>query len=103
MIVGIRGIKLVFAGRLEVQGVQPPARATVYHDEALLQARPVLRSFYDAVSTARPRPQSSVYPAISEAIYTEVNALLRGKQNAAATATAIQAQIQAALESSQQP
>lgn len=85
------------------QGVQPPARATAYRDEDLLQARPALGSFYDAVSAARPRPLSPSYPAISEAIYTEVNALLRGEQDAAATAAAVQAQIEAILQSSQDP
>lgn len=85
------------------EGVQPPARATVYRDEELLQARPVLRSFHNAVSLAQPRPQSPAYPAISEAIYTGVNALLRGKQDVAATAAAVQAQIEAALQSGQSP
>ena len=86
--------------RLGREGVQPPARATVYRDEELLQARPALRSFYDAVSLARPRPPSPAYRAISEAIYTEVNALLRGEQDAAATAAAVQARLEATLQSS---
>ena len=85
------------------QGIQPPARETVYRDEALLEDRPALRSFYAAVAVARPRPLSPIYPAISEAIYTQANALLRGEQDAAAAAAAIQAQIEAALQGSQSP
>jgi multiple sugar transport system substrate-binding protein len=85
------------------EGVQPPARATVYRDEELLQARPALRDFYAAVSLARPRPSSPAYPAISEAIYTEVNALLRGEQDAVATAAAVQARLEATLQSGQTP
>lgn len=80
------------------QGIQPPARATVYRDSGLLEARPALRSFYEAVSIAQPRPQSPLYHAISEAIYTEVNALLRGDQDATATAAAVQAQIEDVLK-----
>jgi multiple sugar transport system substrate-binding protein len=79
------------------QGIQPPALETVYRDEALLEDRPALRSFYDAVAVARPRPLSPLYPAISEAIYTQVNALLRGQQDAAAAAAAVQNQIEALL------
>jgi multiple sugar transport system substrate-binding protein len=78
-------------------GSRPPARLTIYGNEELLEARPALRSFYDAVVLARPRPQSPAYPAISEAIYTEVNALLREEEDAATAAATIQAQIEAAL------
>jgi multiple sugar transport system substrate-binding protein len=85
------------------EGVQPPARATAYRDEELLQARPVLASFYDAVSLARPRPQSPAYPAISQAIYTEVNALLRGEQDAATTAAAVQVRLEAILSTTDEP
>ena len=77
---------------------QSPARLTVYSNEELLEARPALRSFYDAVVLAQPRPQSPAYPAISEAIYTQVNALLRGEQDVGTTAAMVQAHIQAALD-----
>jgi multiple sugar transport system substrate-binding protein len=80
------------------QGSQPPARATAYRDEDLLQEKPVLRSFHDAVLLAQPQPQSPIYPVISEVIYAQVNALLRGEQDAATTAAAVQAQIKAALD-----
>jgi multiple sugar transport system substrate-binding protein len=80
------------------EGSQPPARVSAYGDEALLEARPILRSFHNAVVLARPRPQSASYPAISEAIYIQVNALLRGEQDVAATAAAAQAQIEALLD-----
>lgn len=79
------------------EGSQPPARASAYRDEDLLEERPILRSFHDAVALAQTRPQSSVYPAISEAIYAQVHALLRGEQDAGAAAVAVQAQIEAVL------
>lgn len=80
------------------EGSQPPARVSAYGDKALLEARPILHSFHDALVLARPRPQSPSYPAISEAIYTQVNALLRGEQDVAATAAAAQAQIEVLLD-----
>ncbi len=79
------------------QGIQPPARVTVYRDAGLMEARPALRSFHESVSVAQPRPESPIYPGISEAIYSQVNALLRGEQDAAATAAKVQAQIEALL------
>jgi multiple sugar transport system substrate-binding protein len=80
------------------EGSQPPSRVTVYKDEELLEERPILRSFYEAALLARPRPQSPIYPAISEAIYTEVHALLQDEQDAAAAAAAVQARIEALLD-----
>lgn len=85
------------------QGIQPPARETAYRDAELLEERPALRSFYEAVAVARPRPRSPVYPAISNAMSAQVNALLRGEQDVEATAGAVQAQIKAALENGQEP
>ena len=46
---------------------------------------------------ARPRPRSAVYPQISEAIYSEVNRMLAGEQDAGETAARIQERIEAAL------
>ena len=79
------------------KGGQPPARVTAYGDQALLAERPALRPFHEAVTGAQPRPQSPAYAAISEAIYTQVNALLRGEQDAATAASTVQAEIEAAL------
>jgi ABC-type glycerol-3-phosphate transport system substrate-binding protein len=83
--------------RLALDGVQPPARATVYGDEAVLAEDPALADIYSALATARPRPRSARYGAISQVLYTQVNAMLRGEQDPAATAASIQAGLEEVL------
>ena len=76
-------------------GVQPPALETIYSDAGLLAEAPVFEALHTALSAARPRPQSAAYLALSEAIYSEANRMLRGEQDAEATAAAIQRRLEA--------
>jgi multiple sugar transport system substrate-binding protein len=86
--------------QLALEGVQPPARTSVYTDEDVLVQRPVLADFFRGLQVTRPRPASPRYPALSAAIYTRVNDMLRGEADPAATAAAIHAEIEAIVEKS---
>ena len=76
-------------------GVQPPAFEAVYRDPTLQTEDPALADLYAGLLAARPRPQVADYAALSEAIYTEVHALLVGEQDSEATATRIQQRLEA--------
>lgn len=76
---------------------QLPALDPVYQDARLLAEKPVLADLRDALAPARLRPQSPVYPQISEAIYTQVNAMLQGTQDVATTAGNIQRRLEASV------
>ena len=76
---------------------RPPALKQIYDDPGLLQARPFFRSLRPVLDQARPRPRSAVYPRLSEAIYSEVNRMLAGEQDAGETAARVQERIEAAL------
>jgi multiple sugar transport system substrate-binding protein len=76
---------------------QLPALNTVYQDARLLAEKPTLARLRDALDPARQRPRSPVYAQISEAIYTEVNTMLLGTQDAAATAANIQRRLEASV------
>jgi ABC-type glycerol-3-phosphate transport system substrate-binding protein len=79
------------------QGVQPPALEKVYHDPDLLAENPIMADLQAALSNTRLRPQSPAYRALSEAIFGEVHKMLRGEQDAAATATLIQRRLETLL------
>jgi multiple sugar transport system substrate-binding protein len=74
-----------------------PALEAAYHDADLLTLDPSLEALPEILSGARPRPQTPVYPAVSEAIYTEVNRMLAGEQDVETTAVQIQQRIEDAI------
>ena len=78
-------------------GAQPPALETVYHDDELLAQDPIFQDLHAALSATRPRPKSPSYAALSRVIFTEVNKMLQTEQDAAATATTIQRQLETIL------
>jgi multiple sugar transport system substrate-binding protein len=78
-------------------GVQLPALETVYHDVELLAGDPIFRDLRTAFSATRARPQSPSYIELSEAIFTEVNKMLRTRQDVEVTATTIQQQLETIL------
>jgi len=80
------------------QGIQPPALQTVYQDPKLLATDPVFEDLLAGLSNSRPRPQSPAYLEISEAIYTEVNRMLQGKQGTAETAENVQHRTESAIQ-----
>jgi len=83
--------------QLALEADQLPALDTVYQDAQLQAGKPVLAHLRDALDPARPLPMSPAYVQISEAIYTEVNAMLVGNQDAATTAAIIQRRLEASL------
>jgi len=76
---------------------QPPALSAVFHESSLLAANPTWQDLYAALAATRPRPQTIPYAELSLAIYTEVNRMLVGKQDPAATAATVQGRITAAI------
>jgi multiple sugar transport system substrate-binding protein len=76
---------------------QPPAVEAVYRDPALGDDAPFYAALHAALSAARPRPQSVGYQDLSAAIYGEVNEMLAGEQDVAATAANAQRGIEAAV------
>ena len=56
-----------------------PTIASVYDDPAIQKKYPFATELKEAVSQAKARPVSPVYPQISQAIYNNVNAALSGK------------------------
>jgi ABC-type glycerol-3-phosphate transport system substrate-binding protein len=83
--------------QLALEGVQPPALRSIYEDGDLLATEPTLQALYAALSVTRPRPQSAHYAELSEIIYSEVNAMLRGEQDAATTAAQVQRRLERLL------
>jgi multiple sugar transport system substrate-binding protein len=57
--------------------------AKAYDDPAVKKALPFSDELKQAVSQAKARPVSPVYPQISQAIYNNVNDALAGRQSAA--------------------
>jgi len=80
-----------------LQAEQPPARSAAFRDASLLAADPAWQDLHAALAVTRPRPQVIPYTELSRAIYTEVNRMLAGQQDPAATAANIQSRIKAML------
>jgi multiple sugar transport system substrate-binding protein len=76
---------------------QLPALKTAYDDADLRASAPSFEALAAALAVARPLPQIAAYPAASEAIYTEVNHLLVGEQDAETTAARIQSRLEEIL------
>jgi multiple sugar transport system substrate-binding protein len=97
-------LKLVdFIGSPEIQKAYAaqfslaPVRAEVYDDPAVKKALPFAADLRQAITQARARPVSPVYPQISQAIYKNVNAALSGQQSPEDAAKKAQADIEKAL------
>jgi multiple sugar transport system substrate-binding protein len=75
-----------------------PAVETVYRDPALGDDAPFYAALEAALSDARPRPRSVAYQDLSAAIYGEVNKMLAGEQDVAATAANAQRGIESAVQ-----
>lgn len=76
---------------------QPPALAAAFEDDKLIAADPAWRDLHAALAATKPRPAAVPYAELSRAIYTEVNNLLAGQQDPAATAANVQRRIKAIL------
>jgi len=93
-----------FATSPEAQVIQaskaslPAVLTDVYDDPAVTKALPFAAELRDAVSQAKPRPVTPVYPQVSEAIYNNVFAVLQGDMSPDEAATKMNEEIQSALE-----
>ncbi|MCL7454644.1 MAG: ABC transporter substrate-binding protein [Anaerolineae bacterium] len=76
--------------QLAREGAALPALESVYHDPVVLAEDPALAELYVGLLAVRPRPKSEDYELLSQAVYTEVHALLAGEQDVETTATSIQ-------------
>jgi multiple sugar transport system substrate-binding protein len=76
----------------------PPVTTAVYDDPQVKKTLPFATELRDAVEQAEPRPVSPVYPQISEAIFTNVFSALQGDMSPDEAATAMNEEIQEALE-----
>jgi multiple sugar transport system substrate-binding protein len=74
-----------------------PVKKSVYDDPAVKKALPFSQELLQAVSQAKARPVSPVYPQISQAIYKNVNQALSGQIDAATAMKNAQSQISKAL------
>ena len=77
---------------------QPPVLAAAYEDTTLLGHFPLLEALSNTLAHAKPRPALVEYAQISEAVYTEVNRMLAGRQDAETTAVNVQQRIDVILD-----
>lgn len=76
----------------------PPTVTEVYDDPEVKEALPFAEQLRTAIEQAQPRPVSPVYPQISEAIYNNVYSALQGQSSPDEAASAMNEEIQQALE-----
>jgi multiple sugar transport system substrate-binding protein len=97
-------LKLIeFIGSPEIQKAYAaqfslsPVREDVYSDPDVQKALPFANELKQAISQAKARPVSPVYPQISQAIYKNVNAALSGQQSPEDAMKQAQSDIEKAL------
>jgi multiple sugar transport system substrate-binding protein len=83
--------------RLIGEGATPPATSAAYKDPSVRKAIGLPDEIEQAVSQAKPRPVSPVYPQISQAIYQNVNKALSGQVSTDQAVNSMSSQIQKAL------
>ena len=77
---------------------QSSTLTATYEDPAITKKYAFAPQLLDAISQARARPVSPVYPQISQAIYENVNAALAGQTSPEDALKKAQSDMQAALE-----
>jgi len=77
-------------------GLSPPRRA-LYSDPELLAAQPFLEQLESVMESARPRPVTPLYIAISQVLQAEFSAAVSGARPAGDALAAAQAQIEEIL------
>jgi multiple sugar transport system substrate-binding protein len=75
----------------------PPTLVATYDDPAVKKALPFAAELKQAVTQAKPRPVSPMYPQISQAIYKHVNEALTGRSSPEDALKQAQADMQKAL------
>jgi multiple sugar transport system substrate-binding protein len=84
--------------RLIGEGATPPATTAAYKEPSVRKAIGLPDEIEHAVSQAKPRPVSPVYPQISQALYQNVNKALSGQLSTDAAVKNMSSQIQKALQ-----
>ena len=93
--IGSPAIQTAYAAQFSLS----PVKTAVYDDPAVKKALPFSDQLKQAVTQAKARPVSPVYPQISQAIYKNVNEALAGRTDAATAMKNAQSQIEKALSS----
>jgi multiple sugar transport system substrate-binding protein len=93
----------LFMGEEEAQRIAgersfPPTRTATYDEPTVRRAIPFADILREAISNARPRPVSPVYPQITEAIQNHVYAALQGEESSDEAITGMSADITKALD-----
>ncbi|HET7638469.1 MAG TPA: ABC transporter substrate-binding protein, partial [Ktedonobacteraceae bacterium] len=83
--------------QLAIQGSFTPALQSVYNDPDVQQKQPLFTKLAPILKNALPRPVSPVYPDISNIIQTQVHQALTKQVTPAAALSALQSQLQAAV------
>jgi len=83
---------------LMTEAALPAVLNSTYDDPQVREAIPFAEQLRQAITQARPRPVSPVYPQISEAIYTNVHDVLTGRMEPEQAVQRMNSEIQRALE-----
>jgi multiple sugar transport system substrate-binding protein len=78
------------------QGTLAPVTTSLYSDPALVAKFPYLPTLLASIQTAVPRPVTPFYPAVTEAIETNVYAALQGQKSTKDALSSLQSAIQSA-------
>jgi multiple sugar transport system substrate-binding protein len=78
------------------QGTLAPVISSLYNDPTLVQQFPYLPTLLASIQTAVPRPVTPFYPAVTEAIETNVYAALQGSKSTQDALSSLQSAIQSA-------
>jgi multiple sugar transport system substrate-binding protein len=78
------------------QGTLAPVVTALYSDPALIAKFPYLPTLLASIQSAVPRPVTPFYPAVTEAIETNVYAALQGQKSTTDALSSLQAAIQSA-------
>ncbi len=78
------------------QGTLAPVVTSLYSDPALVTKFPYLPTLLKSIQTAVPRPVTPFYPAVTEAIETNVYAALQGTVSTQSALSSLQSAIQSA-------
>ena len=78
------------------QGTLAPVITSLYSDPGLVAKFPYLPTLLQSIQTAVPRPVTPFYPAVTEAIETNVYAALQGQKSTKEALSSLQSAIQSA-------
>ena len=80
-----------------------PTRRALYAEQSLLKVRPLLKDLYPIFVSARPRPITPYYLALSQAAQPEVSAVVVGRKTPREALTAVRSQAERLLPKSAFP